>query len=235
MAGKMRSPNYPAIDLKQALEYANKLWSAEKRTAISHETAAQALGYKSLSGPARVAIASLRQYGLIDKAEKGHVRVSDLAVDILHGQGTEQQLALSSSAMSPPLFLELSKTHADASENAIRSFLITKKQFAEDGARRAAKAFRDTYLFAIKDTKGYTPSEQQEQPEDMEGIEAGQSGGSGSGPKPLDGVLSLNVPFGAGTITVQVRTTGSPISAAHLARVRRYLELAEEDLGRSDK
>jgi hypothetical protein len=228
MAGKMRSPNYPALSLVQALEAADKLWKAEKRTAVSHETAALAMGYKALSGPARVAIAALRQYGLIDKAEKGHVQISDLAVAILHGHGTEREIALGQAGLSPSLFLELSRTHLEASETAIRSHLITKKQFAEDGARRAAKAFKDTVAFAIQGKKGYTPAEGAGEPEAMQGTETGQNISGGG--KSADGVLALTVPYAKGTIGVQIRVSGEPISARHLAAVGRYLKLTEHDL-----
>jgi hypothetical protein len=233
MAGRMRSPNYPGLNLEQAIESADKLWNAEKRTAVSHETAATALGYKMLSGPARVAIAAIRQYGLIEKAEKGHIRISDLAVAILHGQGTDRDLALGQAGLSPSLFLELSRTHMEASETAIRSYLITKKHFAEDGARRAAKAFKDTVAFGIKDGKGYNPGRLHETPEKMMGNETGQN--STGGGKVPDGVFSLNVPFAKGTISVQVKVTGEAINPNHLARVRRYLELAEEDLKGGDE
>jgi hypothetical protein len=228
MAGKMRSPNYPGLSLKQALEAADKLWKAEKRTPVTHDAAATGLGYKSLSGPARVAIGTLRQYGLVDKSDKGHVRLSDLAVRALHGNAEDKQVALRQAAVNPALFKELAKEHSDASEAAISSYLITKKDFAEDGARKAAKAFRETLKLAKSDASGYTPPDEQEKPEDMQGNDTGQN--TGTGGKPSDGVLSLNVPFGKGSINVQVRVAGNAISAAHLARVRRYLELAEEDL-----
>lgn len=42
-------------------------------------------------------------------------------------------------------------------------------------------------------------------------------------------VFSMTVPFAKGSISVQVRVTGDAISPAHLARVRRYLELVEQD------
>ena len=65
----------------------------------------------------------------------------------------------------------------------------------------------------------------------MTGISAGQTEGRDGHPggKPSDGVFSLNVPFAKGSISVQVRVTGDAISPAHLARVRRYLELAESE------
>lgn len=66
----------------------------------------------------------------------------------------------------------------------------------------------------------------------MQGTDTGQQGrdaGASSGSKPADGIFSLNVPFSKGTISVQVRVTGDAISPAHLARVRKYLELAESE------
>lgn len=232
MAGKMRSPNYPALSLKQALDAADKLWKAEKRTPVGHEAAATGLGYKSLSGPARVSIGALRQYGLVDKADKGHIRLSDLAVRALHGNAEDKQAAIRQAAVNPALFKELAKEHSDASEAAISSYLITKKDFAEDGARKAAKAFRETLKLAKPDASGYTPVDEQEKPEDMSGMDTGQNlgnSGAGGGAKPPDGVFSLNVPFAKGSISVQVRVTGDAISPAHLARVRKYLELAEQE------
>ena len=52
---------------------------------------------------------------------------------------------------------------------------------------------------------------------------------SSGGARPQDGVFSLTVPFSKGIIAVQVKVTGDAISPAHLARVRRYLELAEKE------
>jgi hypothetical protein len=234
MAGKLRSPNYPALSLRQALDAAEKLWKAEKRTPVSHEAAATGLGFKSLSGPARVTIGALRQYGLVDKAEKGHIKLSELAVRVLHGNPDDKEAALQQAATSPNLFKELARLHADGSEAAIQSYLITKKEFAEDGARKAAKAFRETRKLAKQDASGYTPDDEQETPEDMPDIDAGQKDASGSGTdgKGSSGVLSMTVPYGGqgNQLTVQIRVTGERLKRSHIAKVRRYLEIAEEDL-----
>ena len=227
MASKMRSPNYPAASLQVALEAAEKLWAVEKRTAIDHETAARAMGYKSLSGPARVMIGALRQYGLIEKAEKGHLRLSDTAVQILHGHGDEQAIALGQAALTPDLFLELSRSHLEASEGAIRSYLITKKQFADDGARKAAKAFKETVALGIKSQGGYTSGTAQEKPQAMTGPE--YTGTTTNRENDGSGVLSLKVPYGNGSLVIDIRAT-SPLTKNHIAKVRRYLELAADDL-----
>lgn len=233
MAGKMRSPNYPALGLSQAVEAARKLWDKEKRTPVSIGTAATALGYGSLSGPARVAIAALRQYGLVEKPDPGHVRLSERARDILHGTDAEKQAALVAAASGPKLFRELAATHLDGSDAAIRSYLITKKEFSEEGARKAVKSFRDTLKLASPSASGYNSADNEAEDEDMDAVETTQkaqnvSFGSGK-TTPDSGVFQLTVPFSKGTISVQVRVTGDAISPAHLARVRKYLELAESD------
>jgi hypothetical protein len=237
MAGKMRSPNYPAMSLPHAVEAARKLWTAEKRTAVGNETAAQALGFKSLSGPARVTIGALRQYGLIDKAEKGHIRLSDAAVHILHGDESSKAAGLAQAALEPPLFNELHGTHLDASENAIRSYLLTKKGFAEDGARKAAKAFKETMALATGDASGYTATNEQEKPEAMSGQEVPFSFKSQTPDGSIKSdLMSLIVPYGSQgqQLNVQIRVVGERLKRSHIAKVRRYLELAESDLEDGD-
>ena len=46
---------------------------------------------------------------------------------------------------------------------------------------------------------------------------------------PLEGVLSLSVPFSKGSISVQIHVTGAPICPVHLELVRQYLEMAERE------
>ena len=43
-------------------------------------------------------------------------------------------------------------------------------------------------------------------------------------------LLSLKLPYGAGTLSVEIRTTGEWLTRAHLERIRKYLELVEDVL-----
>jgi hypothetical protein len=113
--------------------------------------------------------------------------------------------------------------------------LLTKKDFSEDGARRAIRAFRDTITLAKPNASGYSGDDDEDSGEDMDQLEPigqrknDQAGGAGGAGKHESGVFSMTVPFAKGSIAVQVRVTGDAMSPAHLARVRRYLELAEQD------
>jgi hypothetical protein len=157
--GKERSPNYPSMGLPAAIEAARKLWQAEKRTPVPPEVAAKAIGYNSLSGASRGALAALRQYGLIDMAS-GLITVSDLAVDIaVHSPESSEWIeAVQRAANSPDIIRELNETHSDASDGALNAYLITKRRFSVDGAQRFIKAFRETNELANRLEQGYNKS-----------------------------------------------------------------------------
>lgn len=227
MGGKTRSPNHPAMPLPEAINMAQKLWDAEKRTAVDGETAAVALGFGGLNGKVRVMVGALRQYGFLAKGKPGLVQLSDLAINILHGGEEQRANALKQAALNPPVFKGLAQSHLAASETAIKLHLITTKGFSEDGALRAAKSFRATMALAKHSALGYHEGESDDTPEaDMTGLEgvgvdAGKLGGAGS--------MSLSVPYSKGNIAIQVKVTGEALQPYHLARVRKYLALAEED------
>jgi hypothetical protein len=154
---KERSPNYPSLTLTDAIASAQRLYDAEKRTTVSQDSASRAFGFGSLSGAARSVIASLRQYGLVENSADG-IRISDVAMEILHNPvgSSGRAAALATAAMRPPLVAELALTHADASNETLRAFLITKKKFAPDGAARFVEAFRDALGYAAPADVGGT-------------------------------------------------------------------------------
>jgi hypothetical protein len=146
---KERSPNYPSVALTQAVDLAVKFYEKEKRTAVAPEVAAKALGYGALSGTARTMIGALRQYGLLDSSKDG-LRISDLAMDIIHNPlgSVDRTRALKEAAMRPPLIVELFGSHADASDDSLRAYLITKRKFAPDATGRFIPAFREAIQIA---------------------------------------------------------------------------------------
>jgi hypothetical protein len=144
-----RSPNYPSVALTQAIELAVKFYEKEKRTSVTPEVAAKALGYGALSGTARTMIGALRQYGLLDASRDG-LRISDLAMEIIHNPigSAERTRALKESAMRPPLIVELFGSHADASDDSLRAYLITRRKFSPDATGRFIPAFREAIQIA---------------------------------------------------------------------------------------
>jgi hypothetical protein len=146
----MRSPNYPAVGLSEAVALAQAVWGREKRSFAPSEAIVQAWGYSGLSGNARTKIAALRKYGLLEVGGESDLRLTDLAINILHNpvDSPERLEALRKAALSPDLFSELQQTYSQASNETLRSYLITRKGFSETGAESCIEAFRDTQDFA---------------------------------------------------------------------------------------
>jgi hypothetical protein len=226
-----RSPNYPAVGLGDALEAVTKLYKADKRTPVNNETAAARFGFKGLSGPARVMIGALRQYGFIEKTERGHFRVSETALRAIHGTPEQKTEALRQAALAPALFQELSRSHMDAQEDTIRSYLITKKGFIDTGAKNAAKAFRDAMEVANVSASGYAPQENGD-------TSANNSADHEDWPmdpntKPDTSVASsipplswvLSVPRG---IRAELRITGKDVKRDDLKRLKQQIDFLVE-------
>lgn len=147
---KQRSPNYPGADLEMSLSDVTKVYDREKTAPFTPEVASKAWGYRSLSGPARVRVAALRQYGLLEQRKGQEAKVSNRALTlILRNRSTaEYQQALRDAALEPPLFQELARTRLSSSDDSLKHYLIVNKGFTDDGAKRVIEVFRNTMALA---------------------------------------------------------------------------------------
>lgn len=144
---KLRSPNYPATPLPEAIVRVERLFRAVRKVALPEEDAAREIGYKGLTGPSRTVLSAMKKYGLLEETAGG-VKVSALAERILHpSTPREKETAIHEAALRPELFRELAQDWLGASPTAIESFLI-RGGFSDDGARTALKAFQVTADFA---------------------------------------------------------------------------------------
>ena len=78
-----RSPGYPFFDLAEAIQKADAVYKAEKRTATTLEVIAAHMGYSQAVGIGGRAVSALRQYGLIEESS-GQYRISDLGYTLIH-------------------------------------------------------------------------------------------------------------------------------------------------------
>jgi hypothetical protein len=142
---KIRSPNYPNFGLEDAINYTHSVYAADQNYIIEREAAVKHMGYAGLSGASLKTLGSIIQYGLLEKVEKGKVRVSDLAVDILHPMSEAQKVrALREAANNPSIFAEIAKTFPGKppSEESMQAWLI-RKEFS-------SKALSPLYTAYIK-------------------------------------------------------------------------------------
>lgn len=146
---KARSPAYPAIGLKEAVENVRRIYENDYQSAIPRAVAAAHMGYKGLNGKSLGVLSALSKFNLLE-GRGDNTRVSDLAVQIIaHPSGSnERWTALEIAALSPDLFVELDQRAPGgrASDQAIRSYLLTRK-FIPAAADAALRAYRETMQF----------------------------------------------------------------------------------------
>jgi hypothetical protein len=113
-------------------------------------TAAKHIGYSGQSGASDKALGSLAHYGLTEKSGKGEIRVSQLAVDIIHPDPTNpgsEARALWQAGMNPQVFKELrARFPGHVSEDSLRSYLV-REGFNNIAIPPVMNAFFETFRF----------------------------------------------------------------------------------------
>lgn len=248
---KTRSPNYPSIGLGNAIEGLRAIWTKEQRTPVTAEVAAKHLGYSGLNGVARMKLSALKKYGLLEESALGW-KVSPLGLRILHHQvdSDEYLKAVREAAFQVELFRKIAATHAQASTEALRSYLLLNESFSEAGAKQFIGAFKDTLAVAkwgvgadigLEDGKrgggDEVPEGQEErdlrQNQQFMGMMIGKDPATGAKAKNAGGNLWFKVPFGSTDLSVRIEVSGDSLKREHVAKIRKYLELAEDDMSQS--
>ena len=97
-----------------------------------------------------MALAALAAYGLLDRAAKGEVRVTERARSILHPQSEEEKrLAVREAALSPALYRDLRERFHDVPmppAQGVETYL-NRAGFNPTAVRPAARAFLQTMSF----------------------------------------------------------------------------------------
>ncbi|PTS82601.1 hypothetical protein DBR17_08860 [Sphingomonas sp. HMWF008] len=166
---KARSPSYPAIGLKEAIEKADAVYRNDYQNQVPRAVAAKHMGYASLNGKSLGVLSALLKFGLLE-GRGDNTRVSDLALRIIaHSPGEPERAdAIREASTRPELFTELDKRYPDGkgSDAAIRSYLLTQK-FIPQAAESALRSYRETKTLVETECAAYD-SAQPDAPDDMQ-------------------------------------------------------------------
>ena len=146
---RIRSRGYPNQSLEQVIENTRKVHEADRQHPVDRETIARHLGFGGLSGASDRALSALLHYGLMEKVKKGELRVTDLALAIIHPHNDdERRRALFEAGFSPDLFQELRERYPESppSRESLSSYL-SRSGFATAAIPAATKAFLETCSF----------------------------------------------------------------------------------------
>lgn len=151
-----RSPAYPAVGLKGALDILRKFYNAQKRAAVHLDAAYESLGYEKGSSSGARVIAALIAFGLMIDEGSGllrKVKISEAGYRILILDETDgkwkQEVRVA--ALKPKLYSDLVNHWPSGlpSDSAIRQHLLLELKFNENSVKDVISGFRSTYDFAL--------------------------------------------------------------------------------------
>jgi len=148
---KVRSPSFPFLGLREALERTRAFYEAEQRNAARPETAAAHWGYSAKSSGGKQTIAALRAYGLLegDTLVKLSGRALRILLDEREGSEDRERL-LKQAALLPPLHSRLWERYGPdlPSAQTLRLTLILDEGFNENSVDDFLGEYKETLEFA---------------------------------------------------------------------------------------
>jgi hypothetical protein len=149
---RQRSPNYPAVGLREAVERVRKLYNEDGRAGAPPKIAAVHIGFKAAHGQANSVLAALKRFGLISEVN-GRVAPTHAAIEILNllESDPRRQAALREAALAPPIYRELVDKHRTTGlpkRDVLESELIIYKKFNPSAVKGFVTDFLDTLEYA---------------------------------------------------------------------------------------
>jgi hypothetical protein len=143
---RVRSPNFPVMGLPDALNRIDLIYDREQTVPADRETLAEHLGYSGLNGASLKQLSALIKYGLLEDAGDKRLRVSKLAMAIMHPASEQEKAdAIREAAQGPALFRHLEEQFDGQrpSETNLRSWLL-RNGFSKSAVDSVIKAYNET-------------------------------------------------------------------------------------------
>jgi hypothetical protein len=157
---RVRSPNYPAMSLVEAVQQIQKLSGKIGQHPAPRDAIATSMGYSGLHGASATAISALSKYGLLERVGEDY-KLSERAMKIIAPHNPSEKLrALQEAANEPALFAELIE-HFNGevpTDDVLRPYLI-RKGFAQAAVPGVIAAYRDTMELVTREGGAYSSSE----------------------------------------------------------------------------
>ncbi len=149
---KARSPRYPGIPLDLAIQRAHALYEHEHKNWAPIASIQEHWGFKPNTGPSNVAVAALRQFGLLEAdglGERRRARLTSLALEIILAEGSPRKF-IRQAALAPEIHRDLWERFGGhlPSDATLRRELVIERHFTQNGAQDFISQFRKTVTFA---------------------------------------------------------------------------------------
>ena len=241
---RLRSPAYPYLDLKDAVEKTEGFYNIQDLNRISAVVATKDIGYEAGSSRGWRALASLISFGLLDEegvTDKREVWLSELGKEIFHygsKDSDEAKKAIRVAALKPPIHAELwdlwSRSGQLPSDDHMKRFLVQNKAFNPKAVDTFIKEFVDTLTYAgfIQGSKIALDSVPSESKRRNTGV-PGSRNNSGARMNTTSGSLQdATIPLIGGATAIL--SIPRPLSKKNYDLIKRWLTLMEPSLTESD-
>jgi hypothetical protein len=163
-----RSPNFPAVSLGDAIDYARLIYEREGRAKMPRLNAVKPLGYSSLNGRSLGALGALRAYNLID-GRGDDVCLSSDAIAILKApDGSAEKLEALRRAFEAPSAFAILRSKGDASPDTLHWHLV-KANFRDGAADKLLKVYLASRELVNAEGVDYTSDAEHQEPDAQSG------------------------------------------------------------------
>jgi hypothetical protein len=147
-----RSPNYPTVGLREAIERLKKFMAIDGRAGASAEIDARHIGFATSHGLAYSVLSALKKFDLVADKD-GRVVPTQRAIEITSLPETDERRAkaIREAAIMPPIYSELIEQYRITglpSDETLEGELKAYKGFNPNAVKEFIKAFRETLEFA---------------------------------------------------------------------------------------
>jgi hypothetical protein len=230
---KDRNPNFPFINLENALERATQFYREEKRGSAPFTAAAKHWGYSPTSSGAAQTVAALKNYGLLTDENSGaqrKVRLSELALRILldsRPDSPDLGRLKRQAALLPPIASEIYEKWPDGlpSDHTLHHYLMFEKNFTQEASYKVGRIIKENEVFTICNLSDSLSSYNREE-EDSKMQQTIQSQGDavGGGAQGLKGAARTERIIDPEGMDIVLQFSGEPTSDSY-EFLRDYIDL----------
>lgn len=150
---RMRSPNYPAVSLKNAVERVERLYQKDGKAGAPLNVAVHHIGFGGAHGQAMAVLSALKKFGLVED-KSGRIVPTKLAIELCEfKEGHERNAAARrQSVMMPAIYSDLIREYAEhgrlPSDESLKPELTTDKGFNPKAVDGFIRDFRESLEFS---------------------------------------------------------------------------------------
>lgn len=229
---RLRSPNFPSLDLKDAIEKIDKLYTADKMAGSMKAAAINRLGYSGVNGASLGVLAALKKFDLI-RYEANRIFVTDRARYILLQPESDKkrQKYIKECALMPEIYKVLwdkYKGNGLPSDATLRTELVFGHGFNENAVTKFINDFKATVSFAgldFEDIGSYS----EEPIENINEMNQPKSNIPNNQQRSqLENVSEYKIPRKNNKLAVL--TLESPVSRKDIESISKWLELLQDTI-----